>query len=127
MRVDQIGTSEAEALTFPHSVSNANRALRTLSRILRFAVDKKALRVAPRIKLRNEHGRTALLESSTDALLLKHAPQPLADVLVVMMDCGMRLRPNEIMRNAEGAHFVGPFGRAGSLWKEHQLETICST
>src|SRR5216683_2736115 len=96
MRIDQIGTSDAAILTFPHSASNANRAFRTLHRMLRIAVDWNVLRAAPRIKLLEEHGRTALVESSTEALLLKHAPQPLADVLVIMMDCGMR--PEEAMR-----------------------------
>lgn len=96
MRIDQIGTSDAAILTFPHSASNANRAFRTLHRMLRVAVDWNVLRAAPRIKLLEEHGRTALVESSTEALLLKHAPQPLADVLVIMMDCGMR--PEEAMR-----------------------------
>jgi integrase len=64
--------------------------------MLRVAVDWNVLRAAPRIKLLEEHGRTALVESSTEALLLKHAPQTLADVLVIMMDCGMR--PEEAMR-----------------------------
>jgi integrase len=96
MRIDHIGTSDAAVLTFPHSASNANRAFRTLSRILRLAVEWKVLRASPRIKLLEEHGRTALIESSTEALLLQHAPQPLADVLVTIMDCGMR--PEEVMR-----------------------------
>jgi integrase len=46
--------------------------------------------------LLEEHGRTALVESSTEALLLKHTPQPQAEVLVIMMDSGMR--PEEVMR-----------------------------
>jgi hypothetical protein len=70
MRIDQIGTSDATALTFPHSASNANRAFRTLHRMLRIAVDWNVLRAAPRIKLLEEHGQTALVESSTEALLL---------------------------------------------------------
>jgi hypothetical protein len=35
------------------------------------------MRAAPKIKELDELGRTALIESSTEALLLKHAPQPL--------------------------------------------------
>jgi integrase len=65
--------------------------------MLRIAVEWNLMRAAPRIKLLEEHGRTALLESSTEALLLEHAPQPLADILVIiMMDSGMR--PEEAMR-----------------------------
>jgi integrase len=96
MRIDHIGTSDAAVLAFPHSASNANRAFRTLSRMLRLAVEWKVLRASPRIKLLEEHGRTALIESSIEALLLQHALQPLADVLVTVMDCGMR--PEEVMR-----------------------------
>jgi integrase len=96
MRIDRIGTSDAAVLTFPHSPSNANRAFRTLSRMLRLAVEWNVLRASPRIKLLEEHGRTTLIESSTEALLLQHAPQPLADIIVTIMDCGMR--PEEVMR-----------------------------
>jgi hypothetical protein len=60
------------------------------------AVEWKVLRAAPKIRTLDELGRTALVESSTEALLIEHAPQPLADVLVTMMDCGMR--SEEVMR-----------------------------
>jgi integrase len=96
MRIDQIGTSDAAIVSFSGSASYANQAFRTLRRMLRLAVEWKVLRAAPRIKTLEEHGRTALIESSTEALLLEHATQPLADVLVTMMDCGMR--PEEAMR-----------------------------
>jgi hypothetical protein len=96
MRIDQIGTSDAAVLSFPGGPSNANQAFRTLSRMLHVAVDWRVLRAAPRIKLLKEIGRTALIGSANEDLLLKHAPQPLSDVMVVMMDSGMR--PEEAMR-----------------------------
>jgi len=96
MRIDQIGTSDASVISFPHGPAYANQAFRTLRRMLRMAVEWKVLRAAPRIKTLEEHGRTALIELSTEALLLEHASQPLADVLVIMMDSGMR--PEEVMR-----------------------------
>lgn len=97
MRIDQIGTSDAAVVTFPEGgASYANQAFRTLRRMLHFAVDQKVLRAAPKIKTLEELGRSALVESSTESLLLMHAPQPLADVLIIMMDCGMR--PEEVMR-----------------------------
>jgi integrase len=96
MRIDQIGTSDAAVLSFPNGASYANQAFRTLRRMLRMAVEWKLLRAAPRIKTLEEHGRTALIEAGTEQRLLEHAPQPLADVLVTMMDCGMR--PEEAMR-----------------------------
>lgn len=96
MRIDQIGTSDAAVLRFPHSTANANRAFRTLSRMLHLAAEWKLPRAAPRIKLLEEQGRTALIEPPTEALLLEHAPQPLGDILVVIMDSGMR--PEEVVR-----------------------------
>lgn len=96
MRIDQIGTSDAAVLSFPGGPSNANQAFRTLSRMLHVAVDWRVLRAAPRIKLLKELGRTALIGSANEDLLLKHAPQPLSDVVVIIMDSGMR--PEEAMR-----------------------------
>jgi integrase len=97
MRIDQIGTSDASVISFPRGgASYANQAFRTLRRMLHYAVEKKVLRAAPKIKTLEELGRSVLVDSSTEALLLKHAPQPLADVLVEIMDSGMR--PEEVMR-----------------------------
>ena len=73
-----------------------HQAFRTLSRMLHIAVEWRELRAAPRIKLLKELGRTAIIDAPTEALLLEHAPQPLADVLVIILDCGMR--PEEVMR-----------------------------
>jgi hypothetical protein len=113
MRIDHIGTSDAAVLAFPHSPSNGNRAFRTLSRMLHLAVEWNVLRASPRIKLLEEHGRTALIESSTEALLLQHAPQPLADVIVTIMDCGMR--PEEVMRMRKEHIYWGSLGGASAL------------
>src|ERR1700679_813867 len=67
MRIDQIGTRDAAVLSFPHSASHDNRAVRTLSRMLRVAAEWKLMRGAPRIKLLEEQGRKTLIESSTEA------------------------------------------------------------
>jgi hypothetical protein len=56
----------AAVLTFPHSPSNANRAFRTLRRMLNMAVQWKLLRAMPKIKELEELARTALIESSTE-------------------------------------------------------------
>ncbi len=96
MRIDRIGTSDAAVLNFGRSPSHANQAFRTLRRMLNMAVEWKVLRVAPKIKTLEEHGRTALIESGTEDLILRHAEHPLCDILVIMMDCGMR--PEEAMR-----------------------------
>lgn len=96
MRIDQITTSDAAVLKFPGSPSNGNMALRTLRRILSYACDVGILRGAPKIKLLEEHGRTALIDSWVENILLELAPQYLADTLVIMLDSG--LRPEEVMR-----------------------------
>jgi len=96
MRMDHIGTSDAAVIKFAVSPSYANQAFRTLRRMLNLAVEWGVIRSAPKIKTLEEHGRTALIEASVEQMLVDHADQPLADVLVTMMDCG--LRPEEAMR-----------------------------
>jgi integrase len=96
MRMDQISTSDAAIIQFAVSASYANQAFRTLRRMLSLAVDWGVLRTAPKIKTLEEHGRTALIEPAVEQMLVDHADQPLADILVTMMDCGMR--PEEAMR-----------------------------
>src|SRR5882724_277882 len=96
MRMDQIGTPDAAVLSFPGGPSNANTALRTLRRMLSYAAELGVIRAAPKIKLREEHGREGTIEPWMERLLLKEAPDPLADVLILMLDCGMR--PEEVLR-----------------------------
>jgi len=94
MRVSHITTDEAEALRFEHSPANANRALRTLRRMMSKAVEWGVIAAAPRIKLMKEEGRSATIDSAAEAKLLAVAKQPLRDVLIIMLDSGMR--PGEI-------------------------------
>lgn len=94
MRIDQIATTDAEMLKFPGSPSNGNQALRTLRRMLSYASELGYMRAAPRIRLLEEHGRTALIETTVEQLLLASAPLWLADAIVIMLDCGMR--PEEV-------------------------------
>jgi integrase len=95
-RLSKITTGQAAELTFPGSASNANQALRTLSRLLSYGVEVGVLHHAPRIGLREEYGREAIIEPWLEDLLIKHAPPRLADVIVIMLDCGMR--PEEVCR-----------------------------
>jgi integrase len=96
MRIDRIYTSDAASLTFPGSASNGNQALRTLRRMLSYACEVKLLRAAPKIKLLEELGRAALIEPWVEDLLLELAPEYFADIIVIMLDCGMR--PEEARR-----------------------------
>jgi len=96
MRMDQIGAPEADVLAFPGGPSNANQALRTLRRMLSYGMEVGILRGVPRIKMREEHGREGTFTREMETLLLRFANDPLSDVLVIMLDCGMR--PEEVMR-----------------------------
>jgi len=94
VRLRHITTDEAEALRFPFSAANANCALRTLRRMLTKAADWKLIAAAPRIKLVKEEGRSVNVDSELGLKLLAAAKQPLRDVLIIMLDSGMR--PSEV-------------------------------
>lgn len=96
MRLDQITTDEVEAVRFSGSPANANNALRTVRRMLGKATEWGLIRTAPRIKLRKEFGRSAIIDPETEVKFLTFASQPLKDVLVIMLDTGMR--PSEVFR-----------------------------
>lgn len=96
MRLDQIGTADAAELRFPGSASNANTALRTLSRMLSHACEKGILKASPKIHLRKEHGRETIIDHWLEELILELAPKFLADMAIIMFDCGMR--PEEVRR-----------------------------
>jgi integrase len=96
VRLAHITTDEAEALRFNHSPANANRALRTLRRMLGKAAEWGVIASAPRIKLVKEEGRSAIMDAETEAELLAVAKQPLRDVLAIILDSGMR--PGEVFQ-----------------------------
>jgi integrase len=96
MRLTHITTDEAEALRFDHSSANANRALRTLRRMLGKAAEWGVIAVAPKIKLEKEEGRSATIDAEAEAKLLAVAKQPLRDILIIVLDTGMR--PGEVFR-----------------------------
>lgn len=96
VRLAHITTDEAEALRFEHSPANANRALRTLRRMLGKAAEWGVITAAPRIKLVKEEGRSAIIDDVTETKLLAAAQQPLRDVLTLILDSGMR--PGEVFQ-----------------------------
>ena len=113
-RLDQITQDHIDSLVVGSSPANTNNALRTLRRMLKKAQEWKMVRSVPIVKLVEEHGREELIEPWMEAKLLavteiarkptsKHAPksinygwQPLRDVLLIMLDTGMR--PAEVFR-----------------------------
>lgn len=95
-RLNLIGPADAAVLTFPGGGSNANLALRTLRVMLGHACQLDILKAAPRINLRKENKRQAIVEMWVEDLLLEFASTVLRDVIVIMLDCGMR--PEEVCR-----------------------------
>jgi integrase len=91
MYLDEIMTDDIDALDFPGSGSNGNNALRTLCRIFNKAKkDWKVLHETPTINLLEERERTMLLDEVAEEKLLAVAEQPLADIIVLMRDFGVR-------------------------------------
>lgn len=95
-RLNAINNDQAHMVTFPDSASNGNNALRTLRRMFGKAIEWSVIRRRPIINLLKETGRTMLLDTAAELTLLAVAKQPLADVIVIVRDTGMR--PEEIFR-----------------------------
>lgn len=115
MRVDQITTGIAAGFSFPGGPWNARKAQTTLSRMLGWCTENGYLRTAPKIKRAKASGRSLRLERWMEEALLKHMERDVADVFVIMLDCGMR--PEEVMRMQwKNIHwnrneYFNPFGK----------------
>jgi integrase len=116
MRLDRITTDDIAAVQLDGSPSWQNQALRTLSVILAKGVEQRYLHRKPRIKLVKELRREGVVNDTAEALLLAVARQPLADVLVIIRDMG--LRPDEVFRmRMEDVHwdtrlYFNPYGKS---------------
>lgn len=113
-RLDHIECQHVAALVVGSSPANTNNALRTLRRMLKQAQEWRLLHTIPKIQLVEEQGREMMLEPWMEVKLLavtqiarasnkKNSPKsanygwhPLRDVLLVMLDTGMR--PAEVFR-----------------------------
>lgn len=93
MRIDRIRSEDLEVVQFKGPAS-ANNAIRTLRRILSFAETRGIIFKAPRLKLREENERKAIMTPELEALILKHSTQPLHDAVIFGIDAAMR--PAEI-------------------------------
>lgn len=91
-----VSNADCAATHFPHSGSNANCALRTLRRLLSLAAEQRVIDAAPRIHLRKEKSRTALISNELEGQILTFARQPFRDAFLIMQDSGMR--PDEVVR-----------------------------
>lgn len=115
MRIDQITRGTAASLSFPGGPWNARAAQQVLGRLLHWAEETGILHAAPRIKRSKAQGRELRVEPWMEQKLLEHMEQDVADVFLIMLDCGMR--PEEVMRMrwehvdwSRGEYF-NPFGK----------------
>ena len=88
-RIDQI-TSDHASVISGSSPANTNNALRTLRRMLKKAHEWGTIPSVPAIKMVEEQGREAILEPWMEQKILQLGFQPLSDVLLIMLDTGMR-------------------------------------
>jgi integrase len=115
MQIDRITRDEIESVRLPGSPSNVNRALRTIRRMLGKAEEWNLIARTPRVKLVKEYGRSTIIDKETEEKLLAVCKQPLRDVLILMLDSGMR--PQEVFRmrwenvNWEKRTTFVPFGK----------------
>lgn len=99
LRLDSINRDVVNTVNFPAGPCNANRALRTLRRMLHKAEEWNLIRRAPKVKLYVEHARSVRLDDVTEQKLLdgaaacKWRPRSFAlftDVVALVRDTGMR-------------------------------------
>ena len=106
MRLDQITRDDCETTRFyvlpprrkdstrqrvPYeSPYSTNCAIRTLSRMLHKAKDWKYLSEIPRLKTVEAPARTAMFTAEVEAMVLEACPQPMRDVLILVLDMGLR-------------------------------------
>jgi site-specific recombinase XerD len=98
-RLAEIETEDVERLKFPGSAANANRALRTLRRMLHKAEEWKLIVRVPKIKLMKEHGRSLRLDDIAEEKLLAASTccewrprtrELFRDIVILMRDTGIR-------------------------------------
>lgn len=128
MRVDHVTDDDISATKFHESPYSTNSALRTLRRAFRRAKKKKELREIPEIRLVYAPRRERTVSNEDEVRLLKaieHAAEcrryknrpasPLDDVLVLMLDSGMR--DGEVIRMeaqniyADDGYYFNPKGK----------------
>jgi integrase len=94
-------------------VSTANNSLRVLRRVLNLAVEWGIITAAPRIKvLSGERHRERVISADEEARYLVAATEPLASVVAILADTGMR--PEECFR-LQWENITWLNGRNGAL------------
>ncbi len=112
MRLDEITARVIDTTAFEGSGSHVNCSLRTLNRMLHLACEWGYLLKAPKIKMARERKRTATFDGQTENVSLTSLPQPWKDVLLLMLDAGMRNQEAVSLRwqhvNFENQHIYNP-------------------
>lgn len=95
-RIDLITRGRAATLKFRGGPWYARAAQKTLARILQWSAEKGYISAAPSIAKTRAYGRSMRIDADTEARLLQHMERDVADVFIIMLDCGMR--PEEVLR-----------------------------
>jgi len=115
MKLSEIGRDDVEALKFSGGPYNGNCALRTLRRMLNRAHELGLTSRPDAFSLMPEISRERTLTRAEETRFLMVAKQPLHDVVVCILDSGMR--PEEIFRMGwehvcwEQREYFIPFGK----------------
>jgi integrase len=115
MRLDQISKDDIETTNFHDSLASRDCAMRTLRRLLGKARDRKLIREVPRVKRPKVPGRERMVTDADEQQILPVCPRPLRDVLIIMLDTG--LRNGEVVRmrwetvDWAGAFYFNPEGK----------------
>jgi integrase len=98
-------------------ISTVNSTLRVLRRVLGMAVEWGVLESVPKVKmLPGERHRDRVITPEEEASYLAVAPQPLASIITVLIDTG--LRPDECFR-LRWESITWTSGRHGTLFVSH--------
>jgi integrase len=112
MRLDQITAKVIDTTAFEGSGSHVNCSLRTLNRMMHLACEWGYLVKVPKVKMVRERKRTATFDGESEDVSLTSLPQPWRDVLLVMLDAGMRNQEAVALRwehvNFENQHIYNP-------------------
>jgi integrase len=90
MALDRITPEEVEAVEFSGSGSYRNQAVRTLHRLLAFALSKKIIRFVPQFHLCEENRRETVITKEVEDAVVANCSPLIRDALYVMRDTGMR-------------------------------------
>ena len=130
MRLDQISKDDIETTNFHESLASRDCAIRTLRRVLGKARDRKLIREVPRVKRPKVPGRERMVTDADEQQILPVCPRALQDVLIIMLDSGMRNGEVIKMRweyiHWEAAFYFNPEGKTARARRQCDRSTLRS-